>query len=304
MRKRHPFLFWSLMTILLLALIAVFFGKRMLRSTLPDVEKATILRVSVTADSAHVDIQLLLRNKGYWNFRVKSLHLKLYDDTVQLVSYANDSVRTLHRHEEKAERFFVVLPIKKIMERIRERQGQDSTVIDIRGEIVLNTFAGDITKDITQQVTVKIPTPPEVNLQQVEYLGKENGAHQLMVFLNFINRNERSLRMRDVHYQFTGSDMIAANGYLADLTIPARDSMVLRVPVQVKITDKLKLIGKIITGDHTLDYQVSVQGTIVSLTGIVKEDVPAVFTTAGTVHLRNNAQSIPIIFPKRKRHEK
>lgn len=277
-----------LLVLAVLAGLLVAFRKPIFAHTLPKVEKLTFTRIAITSDSAHVRFRLRIRNRGAWNFKLKSVTLGVFDDTTRLLAYSNDSLRTLAPDETRDEDFSVTLPVRKIIGKIREHQSEDSAYLLVQGTLLFDVFGFDAPQDFREEIAVKVPVPPKLTLREIVYTGKENGLHGLELTLRIVNRNDREFHLKNISYDITGEQLIAAHGFLPNLDIGALDSTDVKIPVQVKLKNKLGLITQVVLFKEDIDYSFVMHGTITSVEGIVENEVPATFTSNGRMKLQGN----------------
>lgn len=302
MRKRKRLI--VLLILVLIAGIFVVFGRKiMMEAIVPDLEEVRVAEMVIDGDSARVKLTLSLHNRGVWRMDLLKTELNVYDDTILLLNYSNDSIKTIGRDESKIETLYLTLPLEKIMARIREHQGEDSTALTIRGQITFESFFGERTEPISKVYYIRVPIPPRLSVRQVDYLGRDdNKIHKLMMYLTLVNLNPRRLDMRDVSWQIYGEDLLTMKGFMGDIQVPALDSTVIKVPVNLELLNKAGLISRIVLDNDMVDYSFALQGTIEALTGVVTHDVPVTIHSYGRVELYNRKrENGPKINFKRKR---
>lgn len=283
MRKRK----YSLILIAVLLILVVIYRKSLLKSTMPVVENVQLAEASLLNDSAYIKFTLLVRNKGFWNIELRSVRVRIFDDTTLILEYNNDTLKKLARNEVKIEELYCTLPLTKIMGQIREHQGEDSVGLRVEGVFVYSTIFGEMTSKITERLPVKVPIPPQMFVRHIEYIGKDNGGYDLLYHLTLWNQNARVLEMENISYHLESEDKLNLDGAIDNVTIDALDSTLLVVPVHLEVTNKLGLITRIILDTDDMKYSFVLKGTIISFTDIVKEDVPVVITRYGTLELYN-----------------
>ena len=302
MRKRRGLII--LLILVLIAGIFVVYGRRILiEAIVPDLEEVTVAEMVIDGDSARVKLTLSVHNRGVWRMDLLKTELNVYDDTILLLNYSNDSIKTIERDEFKIETLYLTLPLEKIMARIREHQGEDSTALTIRGQITFESFFGERTEPVNRIYYIRVPIPPKLYVRQVDYLGRnDDKIHKLMMHMTLVNLNPRRLDMSDVTWGIYGEDLLSMNGFMDDIHVAALDSTVIRVPVNLELLNKAGLISRIVLDNDMVDYSFALNGTIEALTGVVTRDVPVTIHTYGRVELYDRKrENGPKINFKRKR---
>jgi len=306
--------FVALKIILLLLAAVLLLGwiyrKALIKKVLPEVEKISVTQIVVDDDSAHLRVAMTVKNKGVMNWRVKQMKLQVLHDTTTMISLSSDSLYVLKVNERREQVFEIGLPYKKILRRIRSLQGQDSTLITIRGGLVFDTFAGDIAVPVNEDLTVGVPTPPVVYVRELEYLGKdEQGRHGLNLRLTLVNYNNVQFEMKDVSYEFASKELFHGSGSIDSVLIRPLDSTRLLLPVHVTLDNSFRLASKIVFNNDVVNYSFVMRGTITSLTGLVKADeIPAEFRSNGRTELlqrgRDDMDDVKITIRKKNKKKK
>ncbi len=291
-----------LISLALLIIAFVIFRKPILRATMPVVEEVTLAEVSIVNDSAFVNLSLIVRNRGVWRIELKSVDIGVFDDTLQIFSYKSDTLRILERNQVLKEQLYCKIPFKDVLKKIREHQGQDTIGLHLKGVLVFSTFLGESSTVIDKVIPVNVPIPPQVHVRGIEYLGREDGDYNLMFSLTLKNENAREIELEDVNYQLHAGTNIDLTGHLNDISIAARDSTQLKVPAVMHIGSGLKVISQIIFDNDRMPYSFVMTGTIVTLTGMVHEDVPMKVTSTGQLELYNENKKEKTKFTFRKKN--
>lgn len=277
----------ALIFFLLLVIVLVIFRKPILSATMPVVEDVTLSEFVLLGDSAFVKLSLTVRNKAVWLIELKEVRLGIYDDTLQILSYVSDTVRTFERNEARTEALYCKIPFKEVLEKIREHQGQDTVGLHLSGVLVFSTFLGESSRVIDRVIPVNIPIPPRVHVRGIEYSGKEDGDYNLMFSLTIKNDNAREIELEDVKYELHAGTNLDLYGQLGDISIAPQDSTQLKIPAVLQVGSGFKVISQILLDRDEMPYSFVMTGTIVTFTGIVQEDVPMTVKQNGQLELYN-----------------
>ncbi len=305
--------------ILLGLVAAAFFArKRLIRGALPVVEKISGGSISIVNDSAHIRLEVVLRNKGWVSYHLKAVSLDVNNDTLLLVHYEDDSTYVLGRNERKTFYLEFDFPLKEALERIRNLQDHDSTMIGVRGWIDLGTFVGDIRMPIEQDFAVEVPIPPQIRVHEIEYVpgngDEKNGdkknkdapgkLYNFRVKASVINLNKKKFEFHDITYDFYAGELIESHGRLDDILVDALDSAYFDIPLQMQVENRAVLLYQVITDNDRMNYTIMMRGTIASIGGL-DEEIAATFRNSGTVELFNpERKKIPITIRRKNGRKK
>ncbi len=285
-----------------LAATAFFARKQLIRGALPVVEKISGGRISIVNDSARIRLDVVVRNKGWVSYHLTAVSIDVSNDTLLLVHYLDDSSYVLEKNERKTFSIEFDFPLKEALERIRNLQDRDSTMIAVRGWIDLETAVGEVRMPVVQDFPVEVPIPPQIQVHEIEYVpgGKDDNKSAPGKFYNFrvkvsvINLNRKKFEFKDVSYDFYAGELIESHGRLEDILIDALDSTYMTLPLQVEVEQRAKLLYQVITNKDRVNYTIMMRGTIVSLGGFDQE-ISATFRNDGMVELYNpERKKIPI----------
>lgn len=277
---------WMLLAVFLTVLAAAFlFRAKLFLAFVPDVSEISISSVTIEQDSVKLQMTMVITNPKLWTFTILEADIAVYDDSILLMRYHNHSARHFGRGESLQEKFELLIPIEQLQRQIRAHQGEDSVHLRIEGTLEFNSIAGIMSRSVNMEVAVVVPIPPTLRIVSTEYIGKTDGRYDLLLHIVLANENNRSLEMKEVSYYLSGEDLLDLSGYLASVSIAARDSTLIAVPVRLLLKNKAGIVARIILNKDIVHYNFVLKGTIVSLSGIIDEDVPVVIRTNGFVEL-------------------
>jgi hypothetical protein len=202
------------------------------------------------------------------------------------MSYESDTLRTINRNDILQEILYCKIPVESVRSRIKLHQGEDTIGLRLKGELIYTTIFGKITSVVNEYVPVNVPIPPVLNVNRIDYLGRDDGGYDLMFSLTLINQNPRELQMNDISYSVVAKD-IQMTGALDNITIAALDSTQILAPVHMDLSNRFALITRIILDKDEMAYSFTLNGTIASLTKIVDEDAPVTISKSGSMELYN-----------------
>ena len=292
-------------SIAILIVIGFIWKDELIQAMLPEAEKVKVTRITISNNSAAIHMELILHNQKYISYHLQSLHLDVYNDTLSLLHYDRDSVLILKRNERKMIPFECVLSLKKIIRRVKNLQGSDSTEIKITGWAVFSTPFGDHTIRINEHQLVEVPRLITVQLEEIQYDGKRGDKYLLEVKIKVNNPNDKKVEIKNVSYDFYGEDLFELHGnYHDNISVKPMGSVLLSFPLKVKIENKFKLISKMIFNKDIIHYRFGMKGEIESMGGIDQEILVKI-STHGKVELldKNRKNEIKFTWKKNPKHK-
>jgi len=131
------------------------------------------------------------------------MDLSLVNSSLELVRYQRDSSYTLMAGEKKMFHLEFDLDTQQLIKRIRSLQNKDSTTVSIKGNILFDTYFGDYDLGIDKTIKVRVPTPPDITIREVEYLGVRSvDSIDFNIHIGVLNYNPNILGIRNVNYYF------------------------------------------------------------------------------------------------------
>jgi LEA14-like dessication related protein len=290
-----------LFILLLAAAAAIYFWRVEIREhVLPSVEDVTVEKVSIHNNKAHISMFLTVTNPDMADFELDKVVMEVLNDTLHLMRYENDSALAIKRGETRTFPFEFDLPMKPLMKRIRSLQDQDSTDLRVIGSMIVKTNFGDFRLPIDRIIDVPVPTPPKVTVHSIEYLGHENENYDFIINLSLEIKNENITALRDVTYDFQGSDFLESKGtYDKDVVPDGSGRAEVHLPVRVAAVNRLKILSKVLTNNDIIDYKLVMTGTVITKNDDISE-VPLSFMKEGQVELYNKERKGKVPITKRK----
>lgn len=253
-----------LVLLVLIALTVVYlFRKRLIKSVVPEIAEVYIQNLVIENGKGRAHLVLYLENKDVIDYNVTAMDLKLHSGSLELMHYKRDSSYILNAGERKEFDLEFDIDTQQLVKRIRSLQEKDSTTVLIAGNIVFATYLGFYKLDINKNVTVRVPTPPDIKIREIEYLGIRNGdSIDFNLHIGVLNYNPNILGIKDVTYHFSGEEFFEARGSLPDVQLDTSDTIVRILPITVVTKRKMELLSKIILNEDKIGYQVKIDGIL------------------------------------------
>lgn len=255
-------------TLVLLIGIAVVvfysFRKRLIKSILPEVEEVYIQNLIIENGVGHAHLILSLDNRDVISYNVSSIDLTLRNNQLELMHYQTDSMYTLAAGEKKDFDMAFEINTKQLVKRIRSLKDQDSTLISVKGSIVFEMRLGQYTMEIDKMVKVRVPTPPDIKIREIEYLGiRGRDSIDFNLHIGVLNYNPSIIGIRNTTYRFASKDFIESSGSLPDVALDTADTVVRIVPVTLVTNRKMELLSKLILKNDPIEYEFELNGILI-----------------------------------------
>lgn len=253
-----------MLTVLIAGGIAVFYlQKRMVKYLLPTVEEVYVKNLHIENGIGQVHLILSLENQDFMSYKVNSLQLSLNSNQTKLMTYQSDTTYVLAAGEKKTFDIDFEVNTKDLVRRIHTLQGADSTVISLRGNIGIEIALKHFKFDIHRDVKVGVPTPPDIKMTEVEYLGIRNGdSLDFNLHIAISNYNPNILGIRDASFELIVPEFIKAKGNLPDVELISSDTVVSIVPVTFVTKRKMELLSILLLKTEPLDYRFTLSGIL------------------------------------------
>jgi|GEM_PF-3556402 len=256
----------AVIVVLLIGIAAVVFfvfRKRLIKSVLPEVEEVYVQNLVIENGVGHAHLVLSLDNKDVINYNVSSIDLTLRNNQLELMHYQSDSSYTLLAGEKKDFDLEFKINTKQLVKRIRSLQDQDSTSISVKGSIVFEMKFGRYTMEIDKMVKVRVPTPPDIKIREIEYLGiRGRDSIDFNLHIGVLNNNPNIIGIKNTTYRFTSKDFIESSGVLPDVVLDTSDTVVRVVTITLVTSRKMELLSKLILKNDPIEYEFELNGIL------------------------------------------
>ena len=239
------------------------FRNRLIKSILPSVEEVYIQNLVIENGVGHAHLVLSLENKDVISYNVRSIDLTLKNNQLELMHYQSDSTYTLEAGEKKDFDMAFEVNTQKLVKRIRSLQDQDSTMVTVNGSIVFDLMFKEYALQIDKVVKVRVPTPPDIKIREIEYLGIRGGdSIDFNLHIGVLNYNPNIVGIKNTTYRFNAKDFLEASGSLPDVVLDTSDTVIRIVPITLVTKRKMELLSKLILKNDPIDYELELDGIL------------------------------------------
>ncbi len=255
----------------------------------PDLHKISYVNAVIKNDSAFTKISLVLQNKNPY---------KLDIDTVSFEVTLNDTgiahqIVPLNIKQTRFDEDTVQLPlnihISQIKGLIAHLQSQDSTTVNIKGNIIYETIFGRKKIEFNKTSKIEVPVPPQIKVLKVERKGFDLGEKILKANaeIEIINNGKNiNIQLTDIRYNITVKNTLHAEGVISKpLIIKPRSSLKINLPIEIEVYHPLKTLWLIKTDKDRLNYLLHIKCNLKENISEKSFASPAEITATGTLEL-------------------
>lgn len=281
--------FRLVLLILLLGLIgyAVYYfiqRQKLLNLMLPEVKEITLIKAVIHADTAFIEVNMIVVNKAPYSMSIDSIICNLSLGGTKLVSVSQYIGLRQESGQSDSVRFSVNIPISHTRNKILSLQNQDSTGLELQAMIVYSGFMIPFAKS----KQIEVPVPPRFKVLKTEKkefrLFKKDVKVDL--FLAIINEGKNlSLDIHDLQYKMTIGNDFQTKGKLGkDVFIRPQSSQIIKFPLNLKMNHPLETIFKIWGDNDRVPFKIELSGYMD--TGEMKR-IPVVIFASGNMEIVN-----------------
>lgn len=237
--------------------------RKALKLVFPDLHKISYINALIKNDSAFTNFSIVLKNKNPYKLTIDTLafEIKLNDTNIAFQSVPLNISQA--RYDEDTVKLPLNLSIKKIKRLIANLQTQDSTTIQAKGFIVYETIFGRTKIDFDKTTNIQVPVPPKIKVLKVErksfsYKDKTLKATATIEIIN--NGKNIDIQLTDVHYNMVVKNTLHSKGIISKpLVIKPHSSIILNLPIEIKIYHPLKTAIMIALDNDKLNYSLEIK---------------------------------------------
>lgn len=260
--------------------------KKALNIVVPEIEALDNLNVNLSGDTAYSDLTLKLKNKGWFSLSLDSLMYKIRLDTALILSKTEPLRLKLSSGQEDTLHLKIAFPYKRVSEKIKQLQNQDSVDIIMRLRVVYSTIFGKASVPFRKVTSIEVPIPPKFEIEKVEYEGREKKTGFFVATIRMHNYGKAELKLSDLNYQVKMEDLLQANGkHPEEIRIQPKSDLVFKLPFKVEFKSAFKALRMVVTNNDKVNYHLTVTGFLQS-DKAGPEKTPVQLEKSGIVELK------------------
>ncbi|WP_161890657.1 LEA type 2 family protein [Pontibacter russatus] len=258
---------WAILAVVLLALVGgglYYFLKKIYH---PKVENVSSLRLELTNDTALVRAGVQVQNRLPLPITFDSIHYTISDKGTLLGWGQMTEAQTLPPLADKVLDFRLMLHFDKYRRHLQDQQEKDSIQLAVKADVFFDLpLISPRSVTLNRHLTVPVPKAPSMQLKDVTVRSfSVNEGYSFLLKIDATNQNLPELRIKDFAYSIQVGDTLTISGRV-DTTFRVQQggSRLLEIPLQLKTSDAVALIKKMLTGGGKWDYDARVTAQIES----------------------------------------
>ncbi|MES2681214.1 MAG: LEA type 2 family protein [Bacteroidota bacterium] len=257
----------TLFLVLLLAIAGgVYFflnPKKALNIIVPEIDQVENISVKFVGDTAKIDVDLRMQNKGFFKLNIDSLVYYVNFDSATLLAKAQYLNIELKPGQEDTLQLPLDLPYKRLMKKIQSVQDRDSVDIRIDVRIVYATVFGQTTIPYSKKMRIEVPHPPKLEFEKMEFIKREGKTLYLLAHVKLLNYSNISLNVSDIRYRLVVKDLLTATGTEnKEIRVKPATTYSLALPIKVELKSIFKTLGLIVTDNDKVKYHLVINAMV------------------------------------------
>jgi LEA14-like dessication related protein len=255
MKKRYKILL-AILILLGVSLVALYQYRVAIVSYIVPVITNDTINIVIENDTAYVKTKLIAKNKSFIPLQIDSIKYKiglmnkvyLHEEKylgIHLESYAADTFE-----------FSLKIPIGELMrdlKAVREKTKQANYSILVA--LQYSTIFGRVDLPINVGAKFRIPTPPEINVEKVDYTKVKLDYMLADVRVKVTNFNEIKMTIETIHYILDVPGQGTAVGkYTEAITISPQSEMYVDLPVRIELDHFLSNLRDVAEDNDVYNY--------------------------------------------------
>lgn len=269
MRQKSKYLITTISVIGILALAWFWLApSKAVNFVLPDINELSYINAMIESDTAHFEIIGVIENKAPYSIHIDSIDYE-FELAGELLICEHQKVDVKQSSGEKDTIVLAFrLPISKTRSLIQALQNRDSTKITANIDVTYNTVFGNTSIHLSKDFDVKVPTPPEFNLNKVKAgeLNLKQKNIDIALDVSIKNNSEKiELCLQNLNYDATIGNNISGKGKIGRMiVIPPQSTENIVLPINVKIDKPFEVFWKVITDEDLMNYEINLRGMLVN----------------------------------------
>jgi len=283
-RMKRFLLIFFILLIVLLAGLAFFYvnnPRKALQLAVPQISDLKQLSLKITGDTLRARPAIILKNKSIFRIHIEQIDLQVYFDGDQILSFQEKQDLDLAAGDSLQHAFPIKIPIKKLRQKIRSLQGQDSAKVRLDGEIRYGTIAGSVRIPVKRELSILVPIPPTFEVKDLQLKGVRWPSIQLLLKLATSNPGKLDLKMTQVKLVVSieqGLVLTEKNPISFHLKPGLQQD--LTVPLILKLVQPFTAIKLFFRRKEPVSYHIKMQGML-RADSLYEGEIPVTFTTQG-----------------------
>jgi len=258
MKKRYKVLIFIFL-ILLIGLAFLFRYRVAIVSQIVPIIKNDTIHIAINNDTAFVHTTLYAQNKTFIPTKIDSLKYRIALFNKVYIHQETYLGIALEGHGKDTFDISMKIPITEVLEDLDEvRKKTENANYSIDIAIQYSTIFGRVDLPVNKTAKFKIPTPPEIKIEKVNYNKIRLKYALAEVKVKVINFNPISLTINSLDYKLTiPNHGYAVGKYSEPILIKPRSEIYIYLPVEILWTHLGKALNDILSDDDIYNYELN-----------------------------------------------
>lgn len=276
-----------LISVMILSSIIYLFRVKIKKYFIPTVEQIGDINIQVRNDTCYVSSKLTAHNKSFLNIEIDTIKYKVtLFNKIYLQSETYIGV-VLNGHSKDTIDFSLKIPYKTIIADLKaERKKGDSASYFIDISLQYSTFLGKAEMPISRTAKIKIPQPPEIEIEEIKYTKIRRKSIIADVKVKITNYNAVDLSIKEMNYSMKIRKQGNIKGELKkQINIKPNGITFVTIPIEISPRNIARTFFNVISNNDTYEYTLNLSA-ILEATDPIKESFQISLSKNGTMELK------------------
>ena len=255
----------SLVIILVAGICLFLFPNKVIPLFMPSIEQISDISADVKKDTAYVTTKLVAKNNTFLSIKMDTLKYKISFSNKIYFQNKQALGMMIKRYNKDTFEFSFKVPYTHILADMKhERERKDSTNFLTNLSLQYSTFFGKAELPIAESGMIKIPEPPQIEIQDVKFKKQLESKNILAeVRLKVVNNSVFSLKIKKVSYAIRIQKFASVKGsYTKELSFKGNTKTNFSLPVEIELKNHDQSLMSILRSNDTYHYVLVVDGII------------------------------------------
>lgn len=276
-----------LISAMILSSIAYCFRNKIKKYFIPTVEQIGDIHIKIRNDTCYVSSKLSANNKSFLNIEIDTIKYKVaLFNKIYLQSESFIGV-ILESNSKDTIDFSLKIPYKTIIKDLKaERKKGDSTNYFIDISLQYSTFLGKSEMPISRTAKIKIPQPPEIEIEDIKYTKIRRKSILANLNVKITNYNAVNLSIKELTYSMNIRKQGNIEGKLEkQINIKQNGITYVSIPIEISPKNLTRTFLNVIANKDTYDYTIKLNAILES-TDPIRESFQIDLIKNGTMELK------------------
>ena len=233
---------------------------------LPELKEISYLYADIKGDFVSAKIYAVVQNQNPYQLVLDTLHLEIKLDDMKIIKETIPLQLDQSQHDTDTMKIPFTFNLKKVMEKIKDLQKNDSTDLEVNGYMVYNTVIGQQKIKFDKKLSIAVPVPPKMKVLKVEQSKFKIGdkTSKANIKLEIINEGKYiDLKLDDINYNLRIPNTITSNGVINKaIVMKPGEEQVIDIPIIVKYDHPLKTVFSVLFDNDKVPFELNLRSNL------------------------------------------